>query len=102
MAKQGDGWLSQGDGWLSRKMGGKVYGDGCLSWRLLSTAALWVRIQTFLKTTNGHKQRSGQHTARQKNVQKLFPFSVCRLNTAMFHWPLSSAATKEVQGPDTT
>jgi hypothetical protein len=27
---------------------------------------------------------------------------VCRLNTAMFHWSLSSAATKEVQGPDTT
>ncbi len=27
---------------------------------------------------------------------------LCRLHTAMFHWPLSSAATKEVQGPDTT
>jgi hypothetical protein len=27
---------------------------------------------------------------------------VCRLHTAMFHWPLSSTATKEVQGPDTT
>ncbi len=27
---------------------------------------------------------------------------VCRLHTAFLHWPLSSAATKEVQGPDTT
>ncbi len=27
---------------------------------------------------------------------------LCRLHTAMFHWPLSSTATKEVQGPDTT
>jgi hypothetical protein len=27
---------------------------------------------------------------------------VCRLHTAMFHWPLSSTAMKEVQGPDTT
>jgi hypothetical protein len=25
-----------------------------------------------------------------------------RLHTAFLHWPLSSAATKEVQGPDTT
>ncbi len=28
--------------------------------------------------------------------------SVYRLHTAFLHWPLSSAATKEVQGPDTT
>ncbi len=27
---------------------------------------------------------------------------VCRLHTAFLHWPLSSAATKKVQGPDTT
>jgi hypothetical protein len=27
---------------------------------------------------------------------------VYRLHTAFLHWPLSSAATKEVQGPDTT
>jgi hypothetical protein len=27
---------------------------------------------------------------------------LCRLHTAFLHWPLSSAATKEVQGPDTT
>ncbi len=27
---------------------------------------------------------------------------LCRLHTAILHWPLSSAATKEVQGPDTT
>ena len=27
---------------------------------------------------------------------------MCRLHTAFLHWPLSSAATKEVQGPDTT
>ena len=27
---------------------------------------------------------------------------VCRLHTAFLHWPLSSAATKNVQGPDTT
>jgi hypothetical protein len=25
-----------------------------------------------------------------------------RLHTAFLHWPLSSAATKKVQGPDTT
>ncbi len=32
-----------------------------------------------------------------------FPLSVlCRLHTAMIYWPLSSTATKEVQGPDTT
>jgi hypothetical protein len=29
-------------------------------------------------------------------------FDLCRLHTAFLHWPLSSAATKEVQGPDTT
>ena len=28
--------------------------------------------------------------------------TVYRLHTAFLHWPLSSAATKEVQGPDTT
>jgi hypothetical protein len=28
--------------------------------------------------------------------------SLCRLHTAFLHWPLSSAATKKVQGPDTT
>jgi hypothetical protein len=27
---------------------------------------------------------------------------LCRLHTAFLHWPLSSAATKKVQGPDTT
>jgi hypothetical protein len=27
---------------------------------------------------------------------------LCRLHTAFLHWPLSSATTKEVQGPDTT
>jgi hypothetical protein len=27
---------------------------------------------------------------------------LCRLHTAKFHWPLSSTATKEVQGPDTS
>ncbi len=27
---------------------------------------------------------------------------VYRLHTAFLHWPLSSAATKEVRGPDTT
>ncbi len=32
----------------------------------------------------------------------LFILSLCRLHTAFLHWPLSSAATKEVQGPDTT
>jgi hypothetical protein len=34
---------------------------------------------------------------REKAVGEL-----CRLHTAFLHWPLSSAATKEVQGPDTT
>ncbi len=29
-------------------------------------------------------------------------FQLCRLHTAFLHWPLSSAATKEIQGPDTT
>jgi hypothetical protein len=28
--------------------------------------------------------------------------ALCRLHTAFLHWPLSSAATKKVQGPDTT
>jgi hypothetical protein len=32
--------------------------------RLLATAALWVRIQTFLRIQNGpHNQSSGQHTS---------------------------------------
>ncbi len=46
--------------------------------RLLATAALWVRIQTSLKNTNGrNKQRSGQYTlARQKNIQKK-PYHKC-------------------------
>ncbi len=43
----------------------------------LARAALWVRIQTSRKNTNGrHKQRSGQHTlSRQKNTvyKKMFP-----------------------------
>jgi hypothetical protein len=35
--------------------------------RLLATAALWVRMQTSLKNTNGrHKQRSGQHSSPPK------------------------------------
>jgi hypothetical protein len=40
--------------------------------RLLATAALSVRIQTYLKIQNGrNKQRSGQQTLdRQKNIQK--------------------------------
>ncbi len=29
-------------------------------------------------------------------------YLLCRLHTAFLHWPLSSAATKKVQGPDTT
>jgi hypothetical protein len=46
---------------------------GKLVARLLATAAVWVRIQTYLKEIqNGRKkQRSGQHTlARQQNIQK--------------------------------
>jgi hypothetical protein len=42
--------------------------------RLLATAALWVRIQIFVKNTKMgaiYKQRSGQHAlARQKKGQK--------------------------------
>ncbi len=48
-------------------MGGKLVA------RLLSTAALWIRIQTSLKNTvqNGrHKQRSQRILARQQNLQK--------------------------------
>ncbi len=36
------------------------------------------------------------------SMPKLQIYWVCRLHTAFLHWPLSSAATKEVQGPDTT
>jgi hypothetical protein len=35
-------------------------------------------------------------------VFKIFGTVLCRLHTAFLHWPLSSAATKKVQGPDTT
>ncbi len=41
--------------------------------RMLATAAIWVRIQTFLKNkwATRLKQRIGQHSlARQMNVQK--------------------------------
>ncbi len=41
-----------------------------------------------------------------KRTGKLYPRNrgkkVYRLHTAFLHWPLSSAATKKVQGPDTT
>ncbi len=40
--------------------------------------------------TNFHKRK------------KLLHIILSRLHTAFLHWPLSSAATKEVQGPDTT
>ncbi len=36
------------------------------------------------------------------NTHKYTTVHLCRLHTAFLHWPLSSAATKEVQGPDTT
>ncbi len=35
-------------------------------------------------------------------IVKYIMYLLWRLHTAFLHWPLSSAATKEVQGPDTT
>ncbi len=37
-----------------------------------------------------------------RGCERLEEVPVYRLHTAFLHWPLSSAATKEVQGPDTT
>jgi hypothetical protein len=39
---------------------------------------------------------------KNKKKKSQIIHDVCRLHTAFLHWPLSSAATKEVQGPDTT
>ncbi len=48
-------------------------------------------LVTFLRSKNN------------KMIHKfIFSLGVCRLHTAFLHWPLSSAATKKVQGPDTT
>jgi hypothetical protein len=38
------------------------------------------------------------HSGQRKYIKD----NLYRLHTAFLHWPLSSAATKEVQGPDTT
>ena len=74
----------KGDGWLSRVMGGQPgrwvatsgrwsakQGDGWLQLavRLLATAALWIRIQTYLKIQNGrHKQSRLTHSSSQKKT----------------------------------
>jgi hypothetical protein len=59
----------------------------------------------FLVPTSTHAELAKRMIARFPKVgleiQTKLSF-VCRLHTAFLHWPLSSAATKKVQGPDTT
>ncbi len=46
---------------------------------------------------------SGQNGPKNSSpFVKIASLNLCRLHTAFLHWPLSSAATKKVQGPDTT
>ncbi len=65
-----------GDGWLSwRRWVAKLVGDGCMARlvaRLLATAALWVRIQTYLKHTKWATKAKEwpKHSSPPKNIEK--------------------------------
>jgi hypothetical protein len=70
-----EGWVAKLEGWVAKSEGWVAKLEGWVAKsvaRQLTTAVLWVRIQTSLKNNKwAHKQRSGRHTlARQKNIQK--------------------------------
>jgi len=56
---------------------------------------------TFLKSAQNSASFDTLHAQFRRNFLQLFirikgQIRLCRLHTAMFHWPLSSTATKEV------
>ncbi len=59
----------------------------------------WLRLLLHVQDLH---QRLPENTAGMCSIKEHYAQKLYRLHTAILYWPLSSAATMEVQGPDTT